>query len=351
MEINKKSRTELKAYFVKNALPTVGNFSDLIDAALNQKDDGIAKSADQPVQIAASTAGDKPAIHLYESFATDTKPAWVLSLQVDGKKGLGISDGDGKNRLFIDGVTGNMGIGTTDPAGNKLRVAGNTLIEGRLEAPGGALIQAIGIGTQIQGATTYPSETIQMKPGNALRVWFGITERFILANNGEFTAAGAVVCGNSDIYFTNTTHDHTGRGNAAGCAAIENAKNHDALMILGRGGTDKGRKVKLWDYLEVIGTFANSSDASKKRDIEPLHYGLAEVKQLRPISFNWISIPNQHKSVGLVAQEVREVIKEVVYEDEGLLSISYQNLVAVLINAIKELDRKVEALSSLKEIP
>ncbi|WP_437575251.1 hypothetical protein [Sorangium sp. So ce887] len=124
MEINKKSRTELKAYFVKNALPTAGNFSDLIDAALNQKDDGLAKSADQPVQIAASTAGDKPAIHLYESFATDTRPAWVLSLQVDGKKGLGIGDGDGKNRLFIDGATGNVGIN------GALTVTGATTITG-----------------------------------------------------------------------------------------------------------------------------------------------------------------------------------------------------------------------------
>ncbi|WP_437963923.1 tail fiber domain-containing protein [Sorangium sp. So ce260] len=130
MEINKKSRTELKGYFVKNALPTASNFSDLIDAGLNQKDDGIAKSADQPVQIAASTAGDKPAIHLYESFATDTKPAWVLSLQADTKKGLGIGDGDGNSRLFIDGVTGGVGIGTADPAGNKLRVAGNVLVDG-----------------------------------------------------------------------------------------------------------------------------------------------------------------------------------------------------------------------------
>ncbi|WP_437805285.1 hypothetical protein [Sorangium sp. So ce1078] len=110
MEINKKSRTELKAYFVKNALPTEGNFRDLIDAGLNQKDDGLVKSADQPVQIAASTAGDKPAIHLYESFVTDTKPAWVLSLQASGKKGLGIGDGAGINRLFIEGATGNVSL-------------------------------------------------------------------------------------------------------------------------------------------------------------------------------------------------------------------------------------------------
>ncbi|WP_438010930.1 hypothetical protein WME89_21055 [Sorangium sp. So ce321] len=135
MEINKKSRPELKAYFVKNALPTVGNFSDLIDAGLNQKDDGLAKSADQPVQIEAATAGDKPAIHLYESFATDEKPAWVLSLRTDGKKGFGVGDGDGNNRLFIDATTGNVGIGTADPGGYKLNVAGNVNVTGTLRSP------------------------------------------------------------------------------------------------------------------------------------------------------------------------------------------------------------------------
>ncbi|APR88499.1 cell wall surface anchor family protein [Minicystis rosea] len=130
MEIYKKSRSELKAYFVKNALPTESNFRDLIDAGLNQKDDGFVKAADQPAQIAASTAGNQPAIHLHESFATDAKPAWVLSLQAGGQKGFGVGDGDGNNRLFIDAATGGVGIGTTDVAGNKLRVMGNVVVDG-----------------------------------------------------------------------------------------------------------------------------------------------------------------------------------------------------------------------------
>ena len=33
MDTNKKSRAELKKFFVKNAVPTEGNFADLIDAA------------------------------------------------------------------------------------------------------------------------------------------------------------------------------------------------------------------------------------------------------------------------------------------------------------------------------
>jgi len=64
---------------------------------------------------------------------------------------------------------------------------------------------------------------------------------------------GGIHAGNSDIYFTNTEHNHTGFGNNAGYAAIENSKNYDALMILGRAGTDRGRKVRLWDYLQVNG--------------------------------------------------------------------------------------------------
>ncbi|MCR4294824.1 MAG: hypothetical protein NUW21_04770, partial [Elusimicrobia bacterium] len=53
---------------------------------------------------------------------------------------------------------------------------------------------------------------------------------------GSFTAGGSITAGNSDMYFTRTNHDHTGFGNTAGYAAIENAENYNTLMILGRSG-------------------------------------------------------------------------------------------------------------------
>ena len=43
MEVTSKSRSQLKAYFVKNAIPTESNFVDLIDGMVNPKDDGIVK--------------------------------------------------------------------------------------------------------------------------------------------------------------------------------------------------------------------------------------------------------------------------------------------------------------------
>jgi len=126
MDIAKKSRTELKAYFVKNAIPTESNFADLIDAMLNQKEDGLAKTAGNPLSIEAT--GDasslRKAINFFESFA-DANPAWSISLNpriqpndaTSSNPGFSISDPAGANRLFIDRSSKNVGIGTVDPKG------------------------------------------------------------------------------------------------------------------------------------------------------------------------------------------------------------------------------------------
>lgn len=77
--------------------------------------------------------------------------------------------------------------------------------------------------------------------------------------NGALNVPGTVNIGqtwlnNSDIYFNNTGHNHTGLGNTAGYAAIENAANYNTLMILGRsGGIGGGRSVSVWDRLDVNG--------------------------------------------------------------------------------------------------
>jgi hypothetical protein len=141
MDNNKKGRDYLRARFVKNAIPTQQDFADLIDAALNQKDDGLVKPAGEPLSIEALADGNQTVLRIYDAFA-DAKPAWTLSLRDSGKRSLALSDGDDKRKLVIDRetgaltatgtitanggltVSGNVGIGTTDP-GAKLDVAGN----------------------------------------------------------------------------------------------------------------------------------------------------------------------------------------------------------------------------------
>ncbi len=125
MEINKRNRSELKGYFVKNAIPTENNFADFVDAVLVQKDDGIAKLAGTPLSIEATgdDSSQKDVLALYQSFAQQNA-AWRMSLNPrsdpnnpqSARSGFGISDAAGRCRFFIDSGSGDIGLGTNTPA-------------------------------------------------------------------------------------------------------------------------------------------------------------------------------------------------------------------------------------------
>ena len=83
------------------------------------------------------------------------------------------------------------------------------------------------------------------------------------------------------------------------------------------------------------------SDARLKTDVKTLTNSLDKVKNLRGVSY----IKNDKQGIGLIAQEVKEVLPEVVHEDE-YYSVTYGNVVAVLIEAIKELEARVAQLEA-----
>ena len=121
MVIDKKTREQLKAFFVKNAIPTESNFADLIDAGLNQMDDGISKPDGNPLCIQA--VGDtKKVINFYADPDTPN-PEWSLALNPRSKAndsssarpGFAVTDSAGAPRLFIDASTGHVGLGTNEP--------------------------------------------------------------------------------------------------------------------------------------------------------------------------------------------------------------------------------------------
>jgi hypothetical protein len=73
---------------------------------------------------------------------------------------------------------------------------------------------------------------------------------------------------------------------------------------------------------------------------------LSTVKALRGVSYDRIDTGDH--SIGLIAQELEQVVPDLVIDnkDTGLKSVAYQNLVAILIEAIKELAEKVEKLEN-----
>ena len=86
----------------------------------------------------------------------------------------------------------------------------------------------------------------------------------------------------------------------------------------------------------------SSSDFVLKKDIITFENALDVIKSLRGVSFRWKD--NGNKNIGLVAQEVEQILPEVVKEDSGLKSINYSSIVGVLVEAIKEQQTEIEIL-------
>ncbi|MCS6838642.1 MAG: tail fiber domain-containing protein [Bdellovibrionaceae bacterium] len=97
------------------------------------------------------------------------------------------------------------------------------------------------------------------------------------------------------------------------------------------------------------GTVTAASDRKIKSHIRDLKEGLAVILQLKPRRY----VKNGREEIGFIAQEVQEALPEVVTEKDGVLYLSYQNMTAVLVNAIKDLYRKfflkVDNLQSIQE--
>jgi hypothetical protein len=95
-----------------------------------------------------------------------------------------------------------------------------------------------------------------------------------------------------------------------------------------------------------------SSDQTLKTNITPITDSLSKVLQLNGVEFDFIPGVNcgylKKHQIGLIAQDVNKVIPEVVGKNsDGTLGVSYQHLVAVLIEAIKEQQQEIEELKKI----
>ena len=115
-------------------------------------------------------------------------------------------------------------------------------------------------------------------------------------------------------------------------------------------------------HLQVAGdiianSIAGSSDVRFKHNIFPIQNALQKVMQLQGVTFDWkkSEFPDRtfsdQKTIGFIAQEVEKVLPEVVQSEktaEGYKAVQYDKVVALLVEAIKEQQKEIEALQ--KEI-
>jgi hypothetical protein len=114
---------------------------------------------------------------------------------------------------------------------------------------------------------------------------------------------------------------------------------------VGIGTLAPGYKLDVSGTIRATGDVIAYSDARVKENIETLDGALDKVMKMRGVSYN--KIGEQDKKVGVIAQEILEVLPEVVSQDEtGTYSVAYGNIVSVLIEAIKEQQKQIDELKS-----
>jgi len=268
---------------------------------------------------------------------------------------------NGQGRIIVDKDSGNVGIGSMNPA-QKLTVMGTIeSTSGGFKFPDGTTQSTAATGFSLNGnnayytvgnvgiGTTTPERKLDIN--GILRV----RDNIILSNHcavtfensdGQLSYLGMRGNNNDDLeFFTN------------GLERITVDKDSGNVGI---GLMNPSRKLSVNGDAGGTSAWNNDSDARLKKNVETIKNALAMINALRGVQFEWIETKNhpKGKQIGFIGQESEKVIPEVVQVKNGYYSMQYAPITAVLVEAVKEMksekDKEIENLKkeneSLKQI-
>lgn len=128
-------------------------------------------------------------------------------------------------------------------------------------------------------------------------------------------------------------------------SAVQTTISASSLPLI--GGTMSGNIAMGGNDISGAGTisatdFNTTSDITLKDNIQILENPLNKINQLSGYTFNWKK--DNRPAVGIMAQEVEQVFPEMVTTGaDGYKRVNYDALVPVLIEAVKELSKKIKA--------
>jgi len=141
-------------------------------------------------------------------------------------------------------------------------------------------------------------------------------------------------------------------GTAYGVYCEGTQKNYFGGNV-GIGTSNPTAKLHVVGDICYTGSIGSCSDIRYKKNILPLENILPKVLSLRPVTYDWkrdefpennFSTDNQ---IGLIAQEVENIFPQLVLTDNrGYKSVDYSRLTPILLEAIKEQQKKINDLAS-----
>ncbi len=353
-------------------------------------------SLDRDLNISATdNSGPKRNINIFTTASNDGYGGDIVFSAASGTQSNGSIKlnyasysnipGSGNTGLILTGA-GRVGVGTTVPTSTFSILAatstGGILQVGTTTNQNILYVGAngkVGIGTStpsfvfdVQGGETErylmrlskDNSTGEVKLGNNSDT-SGVFQPFIIGiNDGSSNTPGFSIYGKVD-------DDTAGYGPVVSIQGVGN----DSLATTNRPvfGVSNGYAINLNDYefiidadgkvgigtatpsttLFVSGTsggtndWVNYSDERLKTNISTIDNALAKVLSLRGVYFDWKD-PEGHfpgRQVGMIAQETMKIIPELVSDLGGTLGIHYSQLTGLLVEAFKEQQAQIDALT------
>jgi len=258
---------------------------------------------------------------------------------------------------------GNVGIGTSSPSSSinssvsKVLSISNTsqyaalVIQGRNGGEAGITI-ADDLYIDIAGNATGTNNNIVFRT-TSTNSSYTATERMRITSAGDLVVGGTTsplseagrgcisINGSSNSILTytvgGTIQGYLYHGGSNGNMYLNNSKNNATTYIVSyTGGVYLATNATSWTA---------TSDIRLKNIISPIDSAVDKLSTLNPVVFSWKSDETNKENIGLIAQDVKAVLPQVIDTNkDGFLGVRYVELVPVLVKAIQELKAEIEIL-------
>jgi len=282
----------------------------------------IVDSGETIIKLFASTASTRSGI-----WFTNGSYSYGTNIGTDNKFHITGNINSEEELVTVD-ASGNMGIGTTSPQ-DKLHIEGTTS------------------STRMRVKTTTGSAEARLITNNG---------DWILSSSGSSNLFQIFNATTSATYFAIDSNGDVGIGGGTTSFKLDVQGGSARISSGGLGvGVNPSGTTGRGDFSNDVVAFS-TSDERLKENIKPLDNALDKVLKISGVEFDWKELTeeekktihgNQGHDVGVIAQEIEEVLPEVVTtRDTGYKAVKYEKIVPLLIEAIKEQQQQIEELKN-----